>query len=112
MNTNKLMKFVKCIDILLMIATGAIFLIFALDIYNYMSCPQDYYQLIGKGSIHGCNYVSSKNYIIFAIVSTISVGVAFFLGFLFKDKRWSVSFRGLMILMTYVLNYILEKAYC
>ncbi|MBT1077314.1 hypothetical protein KJB29_18975 [Geobacter grbiciae] len=70
-----------------------------------MTKPQEYEHLIGKGSPFGCNYQSADSYLLIATVSTIFAGVAFGIGFAFKNRIWSVSSRVMTILLMYIVNF-------
>lgn len=112
LNTGRFHNVVKWADIVLIIATGALFSVLVWDIIDFMAKPQEYEHLIGKGSPFGCNYQSANSYLLIATVSTIFAGVAFGVGFIFKNKIWSVSSRVMTILLMYIFNFIVARFLC
>ncbi len=112
MNTGRFNNFLKWVDILLLVATGALFTILTWDIIGFMSNPREYAHLIGTGSLFGCNYKSVNSYLLVATVSTIITGVAFGIGFVFKTRAWSVSSRIMTISLMYIVNYVITRFFC
>lgn len=112
MNINRFHKVLKWADILLVIATGALFTVLAWDIFDFMSNPHEYEHLIGTGAPFGCNYQSADSYLLIATVSTIFAGIAFGIGFVFKNRIWSVSSRVMTMLLMYIVNFIVARLLC
>ena len=112
MNTSRFNKVLKWVDILLLVATGELFIILTWDIISFMSNSQEYAHLIGTGSLFGCNYQSVNSYLLVAIVSTIITGVAFGIGFVFKTRVWSIYSRVMTISLMYITNYVITRFFC
>lgn len=112
MCTNRFCKVLKFVNVLLIVATGALFTILIFDTIDFLSKPQEYEHLIGKGSTFGCNYQSASNYLLVSAERTVLVGLAFVIGFLFKDRIWSVSSRVITIFLMYLIDYIVKLIIC
>ena len=105
-------KFLQFVNALLIVATGALFTILIFDTIDFLSKPQEYEHLIGKGSTFGCNYQSASNYLLVSAERTVLIGVAFVIGFLFKDRIWSVSSRVITISLMYLIDCIITRILC
>ncbi|PKN86709.1 MAG: hypothetical protein CVU51_06755 [Deltaproteobacteria bacterium HGW-Deltaproteobacteria-1] len=112
MNTNKSKIIFRYINIAIAILTGILALVLAWDFIDFIKNQEGYYRLFGKGTSLGCNYQSAKNYMIFAATGTISMLVAFTIGFFFKDNRWAICARLCCVALVYVIEYILSVQLC
>ncbi len=112
MNTNKSKIIFRYINIVIAILTGILTLVLAYDLIDFITNPEGYDKLFNMGTSLGCNYQSAKNYMIFAATGTISMIVAFTIGFFFKDNRWAICTRLCCVVLVYVIEYILSVQLC
>lgn len=112
MNTNRTKSIFQYLNIFLAVITGILVLVLAGDLIDFMKNPDGYYRLFDKGTGLGCNYQSAKHYMIFAMTGTISMLVAFIIGFFFKDNRFAICTRLCCVAFVYILEYILAVQLC
>ena len=102
----------RYINIAIAVLTGILVLVLAGDFIDFIKNPEGYYRLFGQGTSLGCAYQSANHYLIFALAGTISMLVAFIIGFFFKDDRLAICTRLCCIAFVYIIEYILSIQLC
>ena len=112
MITTKSKSILRYVNIVFAVLTGILTVMLAWDFIDFIKNPEGYYRLFGKGTSLGCNYQSAIHYMIFAATGTISMLVAFIIGFFFKDSRWAICARLCCVTFVYIIEYILSVQLC